>query len=128
MKKIIIIMVIGLVVAGLLFNTGCKKKTVFDITGVWVFTITLLGESYDEIYTFVGDERAGDVYWEDQNLGTYSVTDDFVNFTLEYFDIDDDYVVEVYRGYFDTRDQMSGSVTITIEGLPSVDGTWVAFR
>ena len=128
MKKIIVIMIMSLVVAGLFINTGCKKKTAFDITGVWVFTTTLLGESFDEIYTFVGDERAGDIYWEDQILGTYSVTDDFVNFTLEYYDIDDDYVVEVYRGSFDMIDQMSGSVTFTIEGLPSVDGTWVAYR
>lgn len=121
-------MIIILVAAVLFVNTGCKKKIVFDITGAWVFTVTILGESFDDIYTFVGDERAGDIYWEDQSLGTYSVTDDFVNFTLEYYDIDDDYVVEVYRGSFDTIDQMSGSVTITIEGLPSVDGTWVAYR
>jgi len=128
MRKKIVVLIIILIVAGLFVNTGCKTKNVFDITGGWVFTITLLGESFDEVYTFVGDERAGDIYWEDQNLGTYSVTDDFVNFTLEYYDIDDDYVVEVYRGSFDTIDQMSGSVTITIEGFDSVDGTWVAYR
>lgn len=128
MKKIILILAAVLVLAGLLANTGCKKKDRFDITGVWYFTITLLGEDFDETYTFVGDDRGGDVLWEGQALGTYSASDGYVNFTLEYLDQDDDYTVEVYSGSFDTDTIMSGNVVITIEGYESVSGTWIAVR
>lgn len=127
MKKTIVILAAVLVLAGLLLNTGCRKDRL-DITGVWYFTITIYGESFDETYTFVGDDRTGEVIWQDISLGTYSVSGDFVNFTLEYYDIDDDYTVEVYRGSFDFDDQISGSVTITIEGYEPATGTWLAVR
>jgi hypothetical protein len=128
MKKILIILLSTLVVAGLLFNTGCKKKAKFDITGMWVFTITLSDESFDETYTFVGDRRSGDVYWEDQDLGTYLVTGEYIDFTLEYYYADETYVIEVYSGSFDMENQMSGNMTITIGGVASASGTWIAFR
>lgn len=127
MKKTIAMLAAVLVLAGLLLNTGCRKDR-WDITGVWYFTITIYGESFDETYTFVGDDRTGEVIWQDVSLGTYSVSGDIVNFTLEYYDIDDDYTVEIYRGSFDFDDQMSGSVTITIEGYEPADGTWIAVR
>lgn len=128
MKKAITILGVVLLLAALFADTGCKKKTNFDIRGSWDITVTLLGDDFDYIYSFSGDSRSGDVLWEGQVLGTYSVSDDFVNFTLEYYDQDDDYTVEVYRGYFDADDQMSGSVTITIEGYQSVSGSWIALR
>lgn len=128
MKKTIIILTALLMLAGLLVNTGCKKKDKFDITGVWYFTITLLGEDFDETYTFVGDDRGGEVLWDGQALGTYSASDGYVDFTLEYLDQDGDYTVEVYRGSFDADDVISGNLTITIEGYESVDGTWFATR
>jgi len=128
MKKMIFMLAAVLVLAGLLTDTGCKKKDKFDITGVWYVTITLLGDDFDETYTFVGDDRGGEVLWEGQSLGTYSASDGYVDFTLEYYDQDDDYTVEVYRGSFDTDRMMSGNVTITIEGYQSVSGTWVAVR
>jgi len=128
MKKILIIIVSTLVAAGLLFNTGCKKKAKFDITGTWVFTITLADESFDETYTFAGDKRSGDVYWEGQSLGSYLVTGELIDFTLEYYYADDTYVVEVYSGFFDMENQMSGSMTVTISGIGSVNGTWIAYR
>jgi len=128
MKKTIFMLAAVLVLAGLLTDTGCKKKDKFDITGVWYVTITLLGDDFDETYTFVGDDRGGEVLWEGQSLGTYSASDGYVDFTLEYYDQDDDYTVEVYRGSFDTDRMMSGNVTITIEGYQSVTGTWVAVR
>ena len=127
MKKTIVILAAVLVVAALLLNTGCRKHRI-NITGVWFFTITIYGESFDETYTFVGDHRTGEVIWQDVSLGTYSVSGDSVNFTLEYYDIDDDYTVEVYRGFFDADDQMSGSVTITIEGYEPATGSWIAVR
>ncbi len=128
MKKTIFVLAAVLVLAGLLTNTGCKKKNEFDITGVWYFTITILNESFDETYTFSGDDRAGEVLWDGQVLGTYSASGGYVNFTLEYYDQDDDYTVEVYSGSFDTDRMMSGDVTITIEGYASVSGTWEAGR
>jgi len=128
MKKILIILVSILVVAGLLFNTGCKKKAKFDITGTWIFTITLADESFDETYTFAGGKRSGDVYWEGQSLGTYLVTGEFIDFTLEYFYADETYVVEAYSGSFDTENQMSGGMTINISDVASANGTWIASR
>jgi len=128
MKKTIFMLAAVLVLAGLLTDTACKKKDKFHITGVWYVTITLLGDDFDETYTFVGDDRGGEVLWEGQSLGTYSASDGYVDFTLEYYDQDDDYTVEVYRGSFDTDTMMSGNVTITIEGYQSVTGTWVAVR
>jgi len=128
MKKTIFMLAAVLVLAGLLTDTGCKKKDKFDITGVWYVTITLLGDDFDETYTFVGDDRGGEVLWEGQSLGIYSASDGYVDFTLEYYDQDDDYTVEVYRGSFDTDRMMSGNVTITIEGYQSVSGTWIAVR
>lgn len=128
MKKTIFMLAAVLVLAGLLTDTGCKKKDKFDITGVWYVTITLLGDDFEETYTFAGDDRGGEVLWEGQTLGTYSASDGYVDFTLEYYDQDDDYTVEVYSGSFDTDRMMSGNVTITIEGYQSVSGTWVAVR
>jgi hypothetical protein len=128
MKKIFSILAIVLLLTGFLANSGCKKKTDFDIRGTWYFTLTLLGDDYDYVYDFIGDRGSGDVLWEGLELGTYSVSGDIVNITMEYYDQDDDYTVEVYRGYFDSDSQMSGSMTITVEGYQSVSGSWYAVR
>lgn len=128
MKKMITILAVVVVLAGLFANTGCKNKTDFDIRGAWDFTITLLGDDFDYVYNFSGDSRSGEVLWEGQSLGSYSVSGDYVDITLEYYDQDDDYTVEVYRGVFDSDDQMSGSMTITVEGYQSVSGSWIAVR
>lgn len=128
MKKVLTILAVVVLLAVLLADTGCKKKNDFDIRGTWYFTITLLGDNYDYVYDFSGDKGSGEVLWEGMELGSYSVSGDVVYITMEYYDQDDDYTVEVYRGYVDSDSQMSGSMTITVEGYQSVSGSWIAVR
>jgi hypothetical protein len=126
MKKLLFIMFIIITILTLITLPGCKKA--YDITGTWFITTTLLGEDFTDTYTFVGNRNSGDVLWDGQALGTYSIVGDNVSFTLEYLDADDDYTVEVYNGFFDGRDFMSGSFTYTVEGYPSASGTWFGER
>jgi len=128
MKKTLMILMIAVTLTGLLLHTGCKKSNRYDIVGTWEFTSTLIGQSYTEIYTFSGDNRGGNVLYEGQALGTYSVTGSVFSCTLEYYDIDDDYTVEVYNGSFDHDDAMSGNFTYSVEGYQTVNGTFFADR
>lgn len=117
-----------LLTAGLSINSGCKKDKWFDITGIWDFYVTLDANDFIWTYSFLGNDNSGVVSYEGQELGTYSVINNSVSITLEYYDEDDDYVVEVYNGYFDSRDQISGTITYTIAGWGSITGTWIAYR
>lgn len=126
MKKRLLIMSVIITVLALMTLTGCKNAN--DITGPWFITTSLLGEIFTDTYTFAGNRNSGDVLWEGQALGTYSVFGDNVSFTIEYYDDDNDYTVEVYNGFFDGRDFMSGSFTYTVEGYPSASGTWFGER
>jgi hypothetical protein len=126
MKIRVFIAFIVIISLALMTLPGCKKAN--DITGTWFITTTLLGETFTDTYTFVGNRNSGDVLWEGQALGTYSVLGDNVSFTLEYLDADDDYTVEVYNGFIDGSDFMSGTFTYTVEGFPSASGDWFGER
>jgi hypothetical protein len=126
MKVRVVITSTIIIVLALMTLPGCKKAN--DITGPWFITTSLLGENFTETYNFVGNKNSGEVLWEGQTLGTYSVFGDNVGFTLEYYDEDNDYTVEVYNGFFDGIDFMSGSFTYTVEGYPSASGTWFGER
>lgn len=126
MKVRLVITFLIIIVLALMTLPGCKKAN--DIIGTWFITTTLLGENFTETYNFVGNKNSGEVLWEGQTLGTYSVFGDNVSFTLEYYDEDNDYTVEVYNGFFDGIDFMSGSFTYTVEGYPSASGTWFGER
>lgn len=126
MKIRLFITLIVIIVLALMTLPGCKKAN--DITGAWFITITLLDETFTDTYTFVGNRNSGDVIWEGQALGTYSVVGDNVSFTLAYYDDEDDYTVEVYNGFFDGIDFMSGTFTFTVEGYPSAFGDWFGER
>jgi len=127
MKKSLLIIAIFLVLAGMLVNTGCKSNKL-DLSGVWFIETILEGNTFSESYTFAGDDRGGDVLFQGQVLGTYSASGDSISFTLEYFDQDDDYTVEVYQGSMDTDDQMSGNFTYSVEGFATLSGTFVGIR
>ncbi|NIM13712.1 MAG: hypothetical protein GTO45_16685 [Candidatus Aminicenantes bacterium] len=127
MKKTLLILFALVVVLALVVHPGCKSQR-NDITGTWFFTLTFPGETFTETYTFVGTRQSGEVYWEGEALGTYSVIGDNVSFTLDYIDVDGDYTVEVYDGSFVGDDEMIGSVTVTIEGYGSASGSWIAER
>ena len=126
MKKRFFFIFIIIIALALMTLPGCEKAN--DITGTWFITTSLLGGTFTETYTFVGNKSSGEVLWENQALGTYSVFGDNVSFTLEYYDEDDDYTVEVYNGFFDERDFMTGTFTYTVEGFPSASGTWFGER
>jgi hypothetical protein len=128
MKKSLLLILVIIATLGLLTLSGCKKNDDYDITGTWYLTLDFGDYTANETYTFVGNDRSGDVLWEGQALGTYSVVGESVSFTVEYINQDDEYTVEVYNGSFDNDRQMSGSFTITIEGLGSASGTWWADR
>lgn len=127
MKKITTVVMALLMVALISVNVGCKKRP-YDINGTWSVSIFINGESYSEQYSFVGSRTDGDVLYYGQALGTYTVAGDSVNFTLTYYDEDDDYTIETYSGYFDDRNFMQGNFTIFIEGYGTYSGTWEAYR
>lgn len=128
MKKISVLIIVAMAAVLLLAAfSGCKKNE-NDITGIWFFTLSFPDGSVDEVYDFIGNPNSGQVYWEGQALGTYSVFGDNISFTLEYIDGDGDYTVEVYNGTIVHDDEMNGTVTITWEGIGSSSGTWFASR
>ena len=127
MKKTMLVLAAIVVAVGLLAQGGCNGHA-FNIAGVWDFLITIGNEDYSETYSFVGDRVSGEVFWEGNSLGFYTVSGDQVHFKLEYYDADDDYTVEDFRGFIDADDQMSGTVTYTVEGYNPVTGDWLALR
>jgi len=127
MKKTLLFLFSLIAVLALVVQPGCKSHR-NDITGTWFFTLTFPGETFTETYTFVGTRQSGEVYWEGEVLGTYSVIRDDVSFTLDYIDADGDYTVEVYYGSFVNDNEMMGSITVTVEGYGSASGSWIAER
>lgn len=126
MKKRLLIMTVLITVLALMILPGCKKK--LDITGTWYITTSLLGESFNDTYTFVGNRSSGEVLWEGQSLGNYSVNGYNVSFLLEYIDGDGDYIIESYDGLLEDDYYMSGTLYYTKEGSPRVTGSWFGER
>jgi len=127
MKRLSSIILVLVLVFLVMSSTGCKKKS-YDINGTWYFTIHINNDTFEEQYRFVGSREDGEVYYYGQSLGTYTVIGDNVNFTLTYYDEDDDYTIETFSGYFEGRDAMQGNFTIFIEGYGTFAGTWEAYR
>lgn len=119
-------MSIIITVLALMTLPGCQKK--LDITGTWFITTSLQGESFTDTYTFVGNRSSGEVLWEGQSLGSYSVNGYQVDFLLEYIDGDGDYIIESYDGLIEEESYMSGTIYYTKEGFPRVTGSWFGER
>ena len=126
MKKRIFIVIVIFSILVLMTLPGCKKR--LDITGTWFITTLLLGETFTDTYTFVGNRSSGEVLWEGQSLGTYSVNGYNVNFLLEYTDTDGDYIIESYNGLLEEENYMSGTIYYTKEGNPRITGSWFGER
>jgi hypothetical protein len=126
MKKTLSILLVAALVAAISTSVGCNK--VYNINGVWFFTIFIEGDVVEIIYDFIGSRESGEVIYEGQSLGTYTVIGNEVNITLQYYDEDNDYTIETYSGGFDDRQHMSGNFTIFIEGYGTFAGTWDASR
>jgi len=126
MYKNILKLSVILLFVSLLFSFGCKKK-IYDIRGEWDFEIIMYdGNVISTTYGFSGSIESGNVYYNNENLGTYTVNGDIVNFTVSYYDEEDDYNVETFSGFFDNENSMSGDFTLHIEGYGSFSGTWTA--
>ncbi len=126
MKKQLLIMSVIITVLALMTLPGCKKGP--DITGTWFITNYLLGESFTDTYTFVGNRSSGEVLWEGQSLGAYSVNGYQVDFLLEYINADGNYTIESYIGLIEDDNYMSGTIYYTVEGDPRVTGSWFGER
>ncbi len=123
----VVIALFLVLIVGLLVMPGCKELF-YNVSGEWTIQLKLNNKTFIYTYTFVGDSQSGKVYVEGDSLGNYSVVGDNVNFTLEYIDTDGDHTVEVYKGSFSHMDRLVGTMTYSVEGYQTINGTWSAER
>lgn len=126
MKKTFMTIVI-IIAAGLLMTPGCKKadNQVFDIEGDWVFTITsqagaevTVNFSFSNLSVFTGGNE----------VGRYTLRLSTVNMEITR-PLDSGAVVdEVYVGFFDDVNTMSGTMTRYPESGSTENLTWKAQR
>lgn len=125
LKLFLIFMMIGLTA-----TMGCKKgEKAFDITdGSWGVVLKTSTATSGWVYQFVGTQESGSVYYDNINLGTYTVSGDTVNFTTNHSDEDDNIYVYVYNGVINDYYSMSGTFVIKPPNGSIVTGTWTASR
>ena len=119
-----------MVIIGLTAGMACKSgEKGFDITeGTWgVFLETPAGSSA-LVYDFQGSKESGNVYYRNQERGTYRVTGNNVSFTVNHFDEQDNLFLYVYSGVVEDDFNMRGSFTITNPDGTVTNGTWTALR
>jgi len=111
-------------------DMGCKKKEEgIDITdGTWGFLLTSNSNTVALVYDFRGDRRQGDVYFNGARSGSYSVSGDIVNFTVNHYDGENNLYLYTYSGMFLDYYNMSGSFTVTYPDGSIVSGTFTAER
>lgn len=109
---------------------GCKKgEKEFDITdGSWGVVLRTSNATSGWVYQFVGSKESGTIYYNNVNLGTYTVSGDTVNFTTNHSDAEDNIYVYVYNGVVNDYYSMSGTFVINPPGGGIVTGTWTASR
>lgn len=124
-KLIMIFMMIGLTAA-----MGCKKgEKKFDITdGSWGITLKTSSATSGWVYKFVGSQESGSIYYDNINLGTYTVNGDTVNFTTNHGDEENNVYVYVYNGVVNDYYSMNGTFVIKPPSGGIVTGTWTAVR
>ncbi len=111
-------------------NTGCKKNDdSFDITdGTWGFFLTAGSDNSSLVYSFQGEEEHGNVFYNNEERGTYTVSGTLVNFTVNHYDSAASLYVYVYTGTAGDYFNMSGSFSVTYPDGSVVSGTWEAER
>ena len=98
------------------------KKTTYDITGSWTLQWKENGETtYRTVQAnFTGTKESGTVSGFYGDSGPYTVDGKKVSWVLSSYDAN-----FAWTGQFDTKDTMSGTMTLPSEDL---QGTWIATR
>lgn len=130
MKRIIFTLTLIILTIGFAVNTGCKKSDEsFDITeGSWAFYLSAGGDSSSLVYTFRGEKDQGNVIYNNEVRGTFTVSGTLVNFTINHYDAEGSLYVYVYTGTSRDYFFMSGSFSVTYPGGSVTSGTWSAER
>lgn len=115
-----------------LIGTGGCKQADYNITGNWLVNFTL-DDTGSFLVAFSGSKTLGNVIWENQMSGEYSVSDRQVDYVLRiYISASNATVLVIYNfnGSFDDKDHMSGTVSAYLYDSPSdiTTGTWTAQR
>jgi hypothetical protein len=130
MKKNILKLFLFLAIISLVINIGCKKSTGgIDITeGTWGFSLETAEVSTVVVYDFQGDPQQGNVYYRQENRGTYTVSGDMVNFTVDHYGSDNDLYLYTYSGIIEDYNHISGTFYVTYPDGSIVSGTFTAER
>ncbi|MCP5104907.1 MAG: hypothetical protein GY950_16090 [bacterium] len=130
MKKFGLTILLILVVTAFTVNTGCKKSDKgFNISdGTWGFYLQTNAGTSALVYDFQGSETQGEVYYRHENRGTYTVSGNIANFTVNHYDPENNLFVYVYRGTFGDYYNMSGSFSVTNPDGSVTSGTFTAER
>lgn len=130
MKKNVSILFLLVMIIGLVFNIGCKKtEEGIDITdGTWAFFLESSDGSSALVYDFRGDPQQGNVYYRNENRGTYTVSGNMVNFTVNHYDGDNNLYLYTYSGLLSNYYNMSGSFSINMPDGSTINGTFTAER
>lgn len=130
MRKIVISACLAILTVALALNTGCKKSDdSFDITdGSWAVYLQSGPDSSSLVYAFRGNKDAGNVYYSNENRGSYSVSGSLVNFTVSHYDVEDLLYLYTYTGTYSDYYHMNGSFTVRYPNGTILNGTWQAER
>jgi hypothetical protein len=120
-KKFPVLLVLGgAVVLGVVLALVLKKKSsaqeVFDIRGDWTVTVNFQGSDIPFYMSFSGSLTSGTFVDQDNDTGTYTVTNRTVYFEYDYYLLS-------FNGSFSNRDNMNGSYQ-----TDTTSGSWHASR
>lgn len=130
MKKNLTMAWVAIIVVAAILSTGCPKKDEgIDITdGTWGFFLTTATGSTGVVYDFRGSASSGSVFYNNQERGTFTVTGDNVNFTVDHFDPDGAQFHYNYFGLLADYYNMSGTFTAANPDGSQTSGTFTANR
>ena len=125
------IAIISLAISIILVSTsGCKMLKAYDPEGTWYLERSY-GTAYDTItFIFTGSRDGGAVVWNEYVIGTYVFNyNDDVRFSAIFPEgiLAEKTVTETYKGGFDSKDIMSGTLTWSRDGV-TLMGSWRAYR
>jgi hypothetical protein len=129
-KHFSIIWIITLIIFLSLFTVRCKKaEPAFDITnGSWGVFLELPDSSPAVVYAFQGSLSRGDVIFNNEVRGAYTVNNTTVFFTVNHYDAESELYLYAYTGSITGPHNMSGTLVITFPDTTTVNGTWRAER
>lgn len=130
--------VCGVLMVSLFCLSRCKQQDLFDITGIWEFTLYYDNQSNNGAdppriqYEFIGTQSSGDVVRKQLSgfqSGTYTVSNGAIQFTFNYGH-GVAWSVSEFEGIIAEDHAMSGTFTSTLSGGQDPGttdtGTWQA--